>query len=336
MIKARWLAVLLLVLVGAAIDRQASAQTAPAPRTLSIATVAPPGSPMLRGLEAWSRELRRRTGGALQFRFYAGGVQGDDAEIVRKIRSGRLDGGTLSSTGLGTIYRPALIFQLPATFRSYDALDRARTELGPEIEQGIVDAGFRLMGWSDVGQARLFSTERIASPSDLRGRRMWQRTDDVIAPALMSRIAGTGVPLSLNEVLGALSSGRIDTFLAPPAVAIALQWSSRARFVNDLPMAIVIGGLVISERTFQSLDDAQRAALTETGTQFHALGRRTSRRMEASSLEAVVQHGITLVPTTEADRQAWRTLGREVRDAVAGQIADPALIARAVAIADAP
>ncbi len=314
------------------------AQEAPAPaagvRTLGVATLAPAGSVIADGLNAWNRELRRRTGGSLQFRFYMGGVQGDDPEVVRKIRSGRLDGGTLTSTGLGAIYRPSLVFQLPATFLHYEQLDAARTALQPEIDAGIIAAGFRMLGWADVGQARLFSHTRIAVPSDLRGTHLWVRDDDTILPAFVSRVGTTGVELGVTEVLGAIQTGRVDTFLAPPAVAIALQWSSHATYMNEIPMSIVIGGMVISETTYQSLTPEQQTALTETGADFHRLGRRNSRRMESQSMEALTSRGIQLVTTTEAERNQWRTLGREVRDAVASQIASPDLVARAVAFGE--
>jgi TRAP-type C4-dicarboxylate transport system substrate-binding protein len=303
-------------------------------RTLGIATLAPTGSSIVDGMQAWNRELRTRTGGSLQFRIYAGGVQGDDPEVVRKIRTGRLDGGTLTSTGLAQIYRPALVFQLPATYLRYAQLDAARAALQPEIDAGIIAAGFRMLGWADVGQARLFSQRRIARPSEMAGTHLWQRDDDAILPAFVQRVGATPVELAVPEVLGALSTSRVDTFLAPPAVAIALQWSSHAQYMNEIPMSIIIGGMVVSESVFQSLTPDQQTALRESGEQFHRLGRRTSRRMEGESLHALEDRGIHVTTTSDAEREEWRTVGRAVRDAVAAQIASPDLVARAVAFGE--
>src|SRR5512139_1516787 len=53
-----------------------------APKTLSIATLAPPGSTWMKVFDAWNREIRRRSNGTLQFRFYPGGVQGDESEVI--------------------------------------------------------------------------------------------------------------------------------------------------------------------------------------------------------------------------------------------------------------
>ena len=107
--------------------RGADAQTAPAPRLLSVATLAPAGSTWMRGLEAWNRELRRRTNGALGLRIYPGGVQGDEREVVQKIRNHRLDGGAVTAVGLskseGLVELPMLEFVIaalwPYWFRKY-------------------------------------------------------------------------------------------------------------------------------------------------------------------------------------------------------------------------
>lgn len=322
---------LVLVLDAPSTDAQEAAAGA---RTITFATLAPPGSLLMRGLEAWNREIRRRTDRQLQLRFYSGGVQGDEPEVIRKIRSGRLDAGGVTSTGLAQIHRPALIFQLPGTFRRYEQLEAAREALAPEIEQQMVGQGFRMLGWADVGQAHLFSNREIHRPTDLAPCNFWVRSDDIILPALFQVVNSHAVPLGVPEVLVGLQTHRIDTFLAPPSVALMLQWGQHATHMNEMPVAILVGGSVISERVFQSLTPEQQAVLSETGRQFHGLARRNAVRTENESIEALRQHGLTIVPSTDADVAAWRQVGRQVRDRVASQIASPELIARAAAFGE--
>ncbi len=324
------LALALLTIPGA---RPASADE-PATRTLTFATLAPPGSLIMRGLDAWNREIRRRTDRSLQFRFYSGGVQGDEPEVIRKIHSGRLDAGGVTSNGLAQIHRPALVFQLPGTFRRYEQLQAAREALAGEVEAGMIQQGFRMLGWADVGQAYLFSRRELHTPSDLASCRFWTRTDDIILPSLFSIVRTQTVALSVPEVLGGLQTGRIDTFLAPPTIAVALQWGQHATHMADMPVAILVGGSVISERTFQSLTPEQQAILTETGAQFHALSRRNAIRAEGESITALRERGLTVVHISPEEIETWRAIGRQVRDRVASQIADPGLIARAAAFGE--
>ena len=74
---------------------------------------------------ARNRELRRRSNNALPLRFYPGGVQGDESEVIRKMRAGRLDGAVITGTGLGQIHRPVLAFSLPGMFPFGHGLERA-------------------------------------------------------------------------------------------------------------------------------------------------------------------------------------------------------------------
>lgn len=310
------------------------AQEAAAPRTITFATLAPPGSLLMRGLEAWNREIRRRSNQTLQFRFYSGGVQGDEPEVIRKMRSGRLDAGGVTSTGLAQIHRPALIFQLPGTFRRYEQVEAARDALAPEIEQGMIGQGFRMLGWADVGQAHLFSNREIHTPADLQPCRFWVRSDDIILPQLFQIVRSNPIELSVPEVLGGLQTHRIDTFLAPPAVAVALQWSAHATHMMEPPVAILVGGSVISERTFQSLTPEHQAILTETGRQFHGLARRNAARAEQESITAMRSRGMTVITASASDVAEWRRIGRQLRERVASQIASPELVARAAAFGE--
>ncbi len=254
-------------------------------RTISLATLAPPGSTWARVFDAWNREIRRRSGGTLQLRVYGGGVQGDESEVIRKIRSGRLDAGAVTAVGLAQIHRPALVFQMPGILRTYAQLDQARDALASDMDAGFTSGGFHLLGWADVGQARIFSTQRTVAPSDFASRHPFVWRDDLVLPTLYETVHTNPVPLQLPEVLGAIQTGRVDTAIVPPVAALALQWSSRLTHMTDMPLTIVLGGTVMGNTQWTALTDEQRTIMTETGTQFHTLARRNLRRDETAALE---------------------------------------------------
>ena len=306
----------------------AAQNTPTAVKTITLATLAPPGSTWMRVFEAWNRELRRRSNNTLQFRFYAGGVQGDEGEVIRKIRNGRLDGAAVTAIGLGQIHRPALVFQLPGILNTYEQLDNARNALNTEMDRGFDAGGFKLLGWADVGQSRLFSNAPVAAPADLARRKPWVWRDDIILPEFFRVVRSNPVPLQLPEVLGALQTNRIDSLFSTPVAALALQWSSRISHMTDLPLAIVIGGTVMGKRQWDSLTPEHKTILTETATQFHALARRNLRRDETQALAALQQRNIRLVPVSAAQRAEWTRVATQVRERLAGQVADRALIDR--------
>ena len=56
--------------------------------TIKFATVAPLGSTWMNVMEQYNAAVMKESGGRLGFKFYAGGIAGDEKDVLRKIRIG--------------------------------------------------------------------------------------------------------------------------------------------------------------------------------------------------------------------------------------------------------
>lgn len=294
-----------------------------------MATLAPSGSTWMRVFDAMNRELRRRTAQQVSFRWYAGGVQGDEAEVVRKIRSGRLDGGAMTAVGLGQIHRPALAFQVPGLFQNPAVqVARARETLRPQLEGAFEAAGFQLLSFGTAGAPRLMSRRVIRVPNDLRAAHPWAWRDDVIGPALYQEAGATAVPLQLPEVLSALQTNRIDTIIAPPLAAVALQWSSQITHMSERSNAASLGGLVLSRAQFQSLTPEQQTILREVMNQYSVLLARNVGNDDNAAATTLQTRGVQVIALNDGERAQWTALFSRVRTRLVGTVGDAAWIAR--------
>lgn len=325
---ARLLAPIAAVAAISAGSLQAQVPPAATGRSISLATLAPAGSTWARVLDSANRDLRQRTNNALSLRIYAGGVQGDESEVIRKIRSGRLDSALVTGVGLGQVHRPVLAFQLPGMFPTAAQMEHSRATLATEVETQFHNAGFELMAWGETGSPRLFSRTAVHAPADLRTLHPWIWTDDVILPALYGEAGATGVRLSLPEVLGGLQTHRIDAVVAPPTACLALQWSSQVSFVSDASNSFGLGGLLVSRRTYESLPEDQRTTLRAVMNQYNALLGRNLGRQDADAMRAMQTRGITLVPVPPAERQQWVDLFNRTRARLVGTVSDAAWMTR--------
>jgi TRAP-type C4-dicarboxylate transport system substrate-binding protein len=316
--------------------RPVEAQPAPEPattRTLSLATLAPAGSTWMRVLEAWNRELRRRTNKALSLRIYPGGVQGDESEVVRKIRAGRLDAGSVTAVGLAQVHRPALVFQMPGMFRSYAALDAARVGTNTDIVRAFDSAGFAFMGWADVGFGRIFSRVPIRVPADMRSTHPYVWRDDLVMPSFYEAAGVQPVAMQLPEVLTALQTNRVDSFITSPVAAVALQWTTRATHMLDMPTNVIVGATIFGKNQINSLPADQQTILRETATQFHQLLIQNLRRDEAAAVRSIGTRGITVVTVGDSERAQWNEVFARTRTRLVGRIADAAFITRVQGLA---
>lgn len=307
------------MLAASGAEAQQAPPVAATTRQLSVATLAPAGSTWMRVLDSWNRELRRRTNKALGLRIFPGGVQGDETEVVRKMRSGRLDGGSMTAVGLSKIHRPALVFQMPGMFSSVDQLDRARTATAAENTAAFNTAGFQFMGWADVGFSRLFSRVPVTTPGQMAALHPYVWRDDLVTPAIYTEAHATAVPLQIPEVLTALQTNRIDSFFTSPVAAISLQWSQRVTHMTDLSVAVLVGATVFSNAAVNGLPADQQTVLRETATQFHNLLITNLRRDERAAVASMGTRNITVVQP--AERAAWESLLDRARARLVGNIA---------------
>jgi len=262
---------------------------------LKFATLAPAGTTWVKLLEEWADKVKTESGGRLAFKIYPGGVQGDEPDVLKKIRFGQLQGGAFTGYGIGQIYSPARVLELPFLFENIDEIDYVRKRLMPSIEQGYRDNGYELVGWMEVGYIYFFSKEPIATLDDLRARRIWYWQGDPLGKAFFDASGLSPVPLSIIDVYTSLSTGMIDTVYAPPLGAIALQWFAKTKFITDVPMANGIGSLVVSRRFYQNLPQDLQALLKRTGSETGAKLIEATRRDNRESLALMQERGMVMV-----------------------------------------
>lgn len=262
---------------------------------LKFATLAPPGSTWVKLLEQWAQTLEAESDGRLVFKLYTGGMQGDEPDVLKKIRFGQLHGGAFTGYGIGRIYSPARVLELPFLFEDVGEIDYVREQLMPDIEQGFRDNGYVMLGWMEIGYVYFFSKQPIRSLKDLAQTRLWHWQGDPIGRAFFHAGGLSPVPLSVIDVYTSLSTGVIDTVYAPPQGALALQWSAKTDYITNVPMANGIGSLVVSRQFFQGLPQDLQLLLMRTSQAISKQLISATRRDNTAALEALQQHGLQLI-----------------------------------------
>lgn len=307
-------------LTGAPLVARGAAKT-----VLKIATLAPDGSTWHKAFKQVAREIKARTEGAIDIKIYAGGVMGDEPAMVRKMRTGQLDGAAVTSVGLGDINQQLLMLQLPLLFRNDAELDKVRTAMSDKFTKLLADSGFVLSGWGDVGPGFLFSNTPIKQPSDAKSTKMWVWDSDPVSKEVMKIAGVNAVPLGVPDVLPSLQTGVIDAFTNSPYGAIALQWYTKAAYVTNLKLAMTIGGSVMTAKTWESLTDDQRTEMQAVANETHDKLLRRIRSDNKKAMKTLVDKGIQVVEPE--NMSAWLDLSVKVRENLTGKVFDAELVA---------
>ncbi|VAX12487.1 TRAP-type C4-dicarboxylate transport system, periplasmic component [hydrothermal vent metagenome] len=259
-----------------------------------FATLIPPDTAWMKEIDRWAAEVARESQGRLKFKIYPGGIMGDEPDVLRKIRSRQLQGAFFTGYGIGHIYSPARVLEMPFLFKNTDESDYVRDRLMPEIERGFRKHGFELLGWPELGFIHFFSKYPIRSLAELKTRHIWLWQGDPMGEAFV-KVAGVApIPLSIMDVYMQLSAkhGSIDTVYNSPFGALALQWYTKLKYATNISMTNGIGSLVVSNRFFNSLPPDLQALLKRTGkiTGQHITA--IERRDNQESIAQLKQSGI--------------------------------------------
>ena len=298
-------------------------------RVIKFATLAPEGSTWMKVLAELSKDLEKETGGELKFKFYPGGVSGDEKDVVKKIRIGQLHAAGFTGVGLGEIAPEARLLDAPWLFRSRAELDAVRAKFARELAANIEKGGFVLLGWSDLGSVFIFSKNAIADIEDMRRSRMWVWEGDPLAAAAYRALGVNPMPLSIVDVMQSLQTGMVDAVYGPPLGVIALQWHAKLKHIYPVPMAEATGAVLISKKFFDGLPGGQKRTLLE-------LSARHIRRLNGltagendKALDALRRRGIEATGMPGEDvLKKYEELGAAARRELSGRLFSAELLGK--------
>lgn len=273
---------------------------------LKLASVAPDGSGWMRAMRAGAERVQEATEGRVVIKFYPGGVMGNDAQILRRVRVGQLQGGAFTAGGLSVRYPPLLLYGIPLLFRSLDEVDYVRSVLDRELLAGLEQAGFVSFGFIEGGFAQLMSNDPIRSVEDMERKKVWIPDGDHISLLALESVGVSPVPLPVTDVLTGLQTGLLDVVASSPVAALVLQWHTKVKFVTDLPIAYSMGTVAIDSRAFAGLSAADQAATRRILTEVVQVLDGAAREDNDEALQAMHATGIQGVEVDRSQVSEWR------------------------------
>jgi TRAP-type C4-dicarboxylate transport system substrate-binding protein len=284
---------------------------------LKIATVAPEGSSWMKDLRAAGLQIRDRTAGRVNLKFYGGGIQGSDRKVLRKIRIGQLHGGVFTSNGLQERYPDIVIYGSPMLFDTLDEVDFVRSRLDDRLTAGLEQAGFVSFGFAGGGFAYLMSNTPVKGIADLRGQKIWVPEGDPTSHAAMQSLELSPVALPITDVLTGLQTGLLNIVATPPVGAVVLQWYTKTKYITTQPLSYTIGLLAIDKNALRNISAADQAVLREVMTQLYERFDAQNRVDNAKAENALRANGIQFLQLDPAEVPVWRASTAAAMDKLA-------------------
>ncbi|MBI5471557.1 MAG: TRAP transporter substrate-binding protein DctP [Ignavibacteriae bacterium] len=291
--------------------------------TIKFASLAPEGSTWTNVLREFDAAVRKESGGRLGFKIYAGGVQGEDKDVLRKMRLGQLHSAGLTGFGLGEIASKVRILDSPFLFQNYDEVDNVYTKFADEFDKAFRDNGYVLLGWAEVGWVYVLTNKPVRTLADMNGVKMWMWEGDKVAEATFRSLGISPIPLSVIDVLTSLQTGLINGAYTSPLAALVLQWHTRVKYMMNLPLADASGAVVVTKKKFDELPPDLQEILLRNGKKYMRDLTLRSRKENADAITVMKKAGIQLVDvTSQSAIQEYVAAGKKARQSLVGKLYD--------------
>src|SRR5271165_5510905 len=273
----------------------------PGQTIIRLGTLVPKGSPWHEILLNMGEEWKKASGGKIELRIYPGGEQGDEPEMVQKIRIKKLQAVALSGAGLSGIDAAVTALEIPMMLSSYEELDYVRDHISDRLEKGMAQHGFVVLNWGDAGWVHFFTKQPAASPDDIRKMKLCVLQGDNSTFELYKINGFNPVALAATDVLTGLQTGLIDAFQSPPLFALSNQWFGGAKNMLDIPFAQLVGATLIDKSVWDKIPAAAQKEMLASARKAGVALREEIRKAEAGSIPIMQQFGLNVV---KADAKA--------------------------------
>jgi len=275
---------------------------------LKIATLSPEGSMWMEKMRKGAEMVAQKTDNRVTFKFYPGGVMGNDKTVLKKIRIGQLQGGAVVAGSLSQFFPANQIYAQPLKFKTIKEVDYVRKYMDQYVIDGLDNAGFVTFGLIGGGFAYIMSQKPITTVQDLRNQKVWIPDNDKISQDSIKAFGVTPIPLSIADVRTGLQSGLINTVATSPVGAVVLQWHTQIEYITNIPLIYLHAVLAVDKEKFLKINEQDRKIVTQIMTKALNKIDIQNREDDINAIQALKNRGITFITPSKDDMAEWQKI----------------------------
>ncbi len=283
----------------AALAPAASAQV-----TIKLGTLAPQGSTWHEILKDLAQRWEQASGGQVKLRIYAGGAQGSEGEMVRKMAIGQLQAASISNIGMHDVVPEPQVVSVPFLFEDGPQMECAFAKLRPRLEAALERRGLVALQWSRIGAVHLFCSRARRTPAEASDAKVWAWEGD---PKSVEAYRAAGlhpVVLSSTDIMPSLQTGMIDCVPNVPLYVLTARLFDKANHMMDVPWSYTIGATLVRKEAWEKIPADLRPKLLAIAAELGKKVDEEVRRLNADAVQAMQKQGLKVV---KVDPVPWRT-----------------------------
>ena len=279
--------------------------------TLKVSFLGSPEDEDYDGALVFKNYVESRTNGRIKVNvFPSGQFCSNERECIEGLQSGILEVFMTTIGGLGNVFGPAQVLDLPYTFESdriaecvFDGpiVDQLRDAV---LEEGL---GIRLMTVSNTGGWRNFATtsKQIRTPEDIQGVKI-RTTSASVQQELMRQLDGNPTPVAWSELYTALATGVVEGTKNGIQDIVGMKFHEHIKFLS-LDEHAYMGALWwFSDRVWGELDTGDRRIVYDGFQHLKTVTRALPMRRQIEAYAEFEEAGGTVYSLSTEEKAAFR------------------------------
>lgn len=303
--------------------------------TIKLGTMAPDGSAWHLLLKQMGEEWSKASDGQVKLKIFPGGVAGNEGDMVRQLRIGKLQAAALSVVGLHDIETAAQAIATPGLILDDQEWEHVFAKVTPSYEKLMEEKGYITLMWGDTGWVYLFLDKAPKSVADLKGKKVFAWAGDPESVKAWQAAGYQPVVISSTDMLPSLTTGMIEGFATTPIMAFTARWYEGAKFMIKASWGHLPGGTVVSKATWEKIPAELRPKLMEIARAYGVKVNTEVLKMQADSIAQMQKNGLKVIELSEPETRAFVKMAEQTWPVVRGGVCTAAAFDEVKAIRDA-
>jgi TRAP-type C4-dicarboxylate transport system substrate-binding protein len=320
------------IVLAAALLAAAVPARAQQPVQVKLGTLAPNGSTWHELLKELAERWSTASNGTVKLRIYAGGTQGNEGEMIRKMAVGQLQGAAVTTVGLHDIASEPQALAAPLMFDSAAELQKALPVLEPRLDALLEKKGYVALTWGAIGAIKLFCTRPFRTPAEAAGAKVFAWEGDPGSVKAWKAAGFNPVVLSSTDVITSLQTGMIECIPNVPLYVLTARLFEKAPYMLDVPWGWLVGATVVRKDAWDKIPADLRPKLLAIAKE---LGKKVDvevAKLNTDAVAAMEKQGLHVV---KVDQGPWRAMAEKSWPVVRGEVVPAEFFDEVKALRDA-
>lgn len=290
-------------------------------RSFKLSAGDPIDAPGPQGAKRFAEHLKAESTGALNLKVFPSAMLGNDMQMLGALPAGTVEFALVGAPTLVGLVKEFGVLDLPYQFGSAAEVDAMLDgPMGQQLLAKLEAKGLVGLGFWEIGFRNLTNSKRpINQWEDLKGLKI-RTVQSPVFRTFFDHLGANAQPMPINEVFSALEMRAIDGQENPISLIATQRYNEVQKYLTLSEHIYTAYVLLMSKKSWDALDDNQRAQVRKAAEQARAEQRQLARQANSEKLAELKGAGMQVNALSDEQRQRFVEQAKIVTRQVSGTI----------------